>query len=95
MRKHDEEIITKAQRVVPADFSKFLICILFGHDMYIFLNVQPNWLVFTFTTNAQTSINNRNASFQIVCPGLWRSFHHYFSGLHATVMGKLKNPFLK
>ena len=43
MRKHDEEIITKAQRVVPADFSKFLIyiCMLFGHDIYSSIFFHP------------------------------------------------------
>lgn len=34
---HDEEIITKAQKVVPADFSKLLICL-----GMIFLNLHPN-----------------------------------------------------
>jgi len=77
MRKHGEEIITKAQWVVPADFSMFLKCL-----GMIFVLLLPQML-------KPTSIID-HATFQIVCPlfsilpllplaGLSRSS---FSGLH-------------
>jgi hypothetical protein len=63
MRKHGEEIITKAQWVVPADFSMFLKCL-----GMIFLNLQPNWFVLLLPQMLKPTSIIDHATFQIVCP---------------------------
>lgn len=63
MRKHDEEIITKAQWVVPADFSMFLKCL-----GMIFLNLQPNWFVLLLPQMLKPTSIIDHATFQNVCP---------------------------